>query len=99
MATKRRKQPKKGTLVRGPDGVLYFVPDSKLRAFHVPEKGEARVRAELEEWIKSRETKGKVTAVRGRMVGIGIDVPIGIDTPIGIDMGRKTRGRLKPRSK
>jgi hypothetical protein len=32
-----------GTVVRGPDGTLYFIPDSKLQAFKVPEKAVAKL--------------------------------------------------------
>ncbi len=32
-----------GTVVRGPDGTLYFIPDSKLAAFKVPEKAVAEM--------------------------------------------------------
>jgi hypothetical protein len=36
-----------GTFIRGADGALYFVPDSELESYRVPESG----RAALEEFL------------------------------------------------
>jgi hypothetical protein len=36
-----------GTVLRGPDGKLYFIPQDKLSAFEVPEKGTEKMEARL----------------------------------------------------
>jgi hypothetical protein len=36
-----------GTLLRGPDGKLYFIPQDKLAPFQVPEKGTQQMEAKL----------------------------------------------------
>jgi hypothetical protein len=36
-----------GTLLRGPDGNLYFIPQDKLAAFRVPDKGTQQMEAKL----------------------------------------------------
>jgi len=36
MATKHKIKSGKGTLIRGADGTLYFVPDRKLPSFRLP---------------------------------------------------------------
>jgi hypothetical protein len=41
--TPEKSEETQGTVVRGPDGTLYFIPDSKLAAFKVPEKAVAEM--------------------------------------------------------
>jgi len=36
-----------GTLLRGPDGHLYFIPQEKLTSFRVPDKGTAQMDQKL----------------------------------------------------
>jgi hypothetical protein len=39
----------KGTWMRGPDGSLYFIPDSDLAAFRVPEDQAAKTLKQIDE--------------------------------------------------
>lgn len=49
MPPKGRKQPGKGTLIRGADGELYFVPDGDDWAFRLPNEFTADARALLDQ--------------------------------------------------
>lgn len=80
MASKSGKPSKNGTLIRGADGHLYFIPDSHLPAYAVPEKGAAETEAKLREWEASGK-KGALHAVRGR-IGILYGVEFGSKTPV-----------------
>lgn len=47
MSTQDKEKQTPGTLVKGPDGHLYFIPDSKLSAFRVPDKGTDQMNQKL----------------------------------------------------
>lgn len=83
MASKSRKPRTKGTLVRGADGVLYFIPGDKLRAFRVPEEHADVASANLDRLAV--EKKGLLAAVHA----VGEEVHC-------IDVRLKTPGRRKP---
>ena len=68
-----------GTIIRGPDGSLYFIPDKRLEAFRLPDKSigpvqefldsEATANAEQPVQVHARRavvqiTPGRVTNVR-----------------------------------
>ncbi len=88
MAKTSVKPSRKGTLVRGADGNLYFIPDSKIQVFSVPSEGIAETDAELVKWA-ARRKKGALEAVRG-IKGFH---------EIIILPPRRTLGRRKARSK
>jgi hypothetical protein len=68
MASKKGKSRKKGTLIRGADGALYFIPASELPAYTVPDAGTAATNAELEKWAAG-EKKGALHAVVAGQIG------------------------------
>ena len=88
MASKKGNPPKKGTLIRGADGALYFIPDSKMRAFSVPEKGATGPHPNLDEWAAG-EGKAPLHAATARMIG----------DDVAVSLPPKTPGRRKPRLK
>jgi hypothetical protein len=47
MATSRAAH-RPGTIIRGPDGALYFIPDKRMEAFRLPEKSIAPVQEFLD---------------------------------------------------
>jgi hypothetical protein len=49
MTTKKRKETGRGTLIRGADGALYFVPDGKEWAFRLPNEKTAEARTLLDQ--------------------------------------------------
>ena len=68
MAKKSQKPSKKdGTLIRGADGRLYFIPHSELEGYSVPDEGAAKTQTELDNWAAG-EKQGALHAVPGRMV-------------------------------
>lgn len=83
MARKSRKSRTEGTLIRGADGLLYFIPDDKLEAFRVPEKDEDAASALLDRLAV--EKRHRLTAASGHEVCE--------------DLRLITAGRRKPRSK
>ncbi|MGD0695478.1 MAG: hypothetical protein ABSB82_11560 [Terriglobia bacterium] len=85
MASKRRKPPMKGTLMRGAEGDLYFIPNNKLRAFRVLDEHTETVSAEFDRLAVER--KGQLTPART------------FGDCHGIEDWLKTPGRRKPRSK
>lgn len=66
MASKSRKPRKliEGILIRGADGVLYFVSNRKLKAFRVPEEAGAKTHAKFDAWAVG-DRKGALQAVCG----------------------------------
>ncbi|PYR60027.1 MAG: hypothetical protein DMF91_13290 [Acidobacteria bacterium] len=52
-----------GTLIRGAEGALYFVPDEDLEAFRVPDAQAKDVKKELDAGPKA--TKGMQLAIKG----------------------------------
>ena len=63
----RKKIPKrlgKGTLIRGADGALYFVPDGNRWAFRLPDKETTEARALLDQ-LDFIAKKGELPAFRG----------------------------------
>jgi hypothetical protein len=52
-----------GTLIRGAEGALYFVPDEDLEAFRVPDAHARDVKKELDAGPKA--TTGMQLAIRG----------------------------------
>jgi len=73
MAGKREKPKPNGTLIRGADGALYFILDSKLHAFRVLEKDEASVNAELDK-VPSKD-KIPITGVECIGVDLFLQIP------------------------
>lgn len=51
-----------GTLIRGADGTLYFIPDSKLQSFRVPDDKASSVQRVLSQ----QERVVSVDIIRGR---------------------------------
>ncbi|HEX3343017.1 MAG TPA: hypothetical protein VHS09_00540 [Polyangiaceae bacterium] len=47
MSDDKSKPQTPGTLLRGPDGHLYFIPQEKLAAFRVPEQGTPQMTEKL----------------------------------------------------
>jgi hypothetical protein len=66
MASKKGKSPNEGTLIRGADGALYFIPDSEMQAFSVPDEAAAGTNAELRMWAsgEKKDALHAVSAVR-----------------------------------
>lgn len=56
MMTEQVKDETKGMLVRGADGKLYFIPEAKLSAFAVPEKGTSQMEAKLPKGSATAQT-------------------------------------------
>ena len=54
-----------GTVIRGPDGALYFVPDSDLDAFRLPKDEQTRMEEALQQ---STDSTTDVTAKRANRV-------------------------------
>ena len=73
MASKSRKRRTKGIMMRGADGVLYFVPDHDLGVFRVPEKQAEVANADLDRL--AAEGKGLVIAVKTTAQSHCIDMP------------------------
>jgi hypothetical protein len=94
MLRKGPKRPGKGTLIRGADGALYFIPDNKMRAFRLPNKDTADARAALDRQGVIAK-KGQLPALHGsglvcRTVADNIDVVL---------IRLAARGTRKPSSK
>lgn len=74
----------KPTLVRGPEGELYFIPQDRLGEFRVPQEQAAQV----EENLRALREEGEVS-------GFSFDNPIspnsiGLDNPVAPAMGNDT---------
>lgn len=64
MATRTRKKPAQGTLIRGADGSLYHIPDKDLHAYRLPDELTGEARAFLNR--QNLKSKGaRVAALRG----------------------------------
>ena len=74
MVRKGGKQREKGTLIRGPDGALYFVSDRDLKAFRLPKDGVDPTQAELDE-LAVAEKRGALHVVSGRR-GVGTEIEV-----------------------
>ena len=62
----------KGTLIRGADGSIYFVPDESLEAFRVPEEHARPVRESLAQvGAQSGDVKGYWDAKSGIIIVSG----------------------------
>lgn len=63
----------KGTLIRGADGSIYFVPDENLEAFRVPEEHARPVRESLEKaGAAAGDTQGYMDVRSGIIVVGGV---------------------------
>ena len=56
-----------GMLVRSPDGKLYFIPESKLGVFAVPEKGIPQMDAKL-----SKAAASTLTTIPTEWMNVGL---------------------------
>jgi len=73
MATRTRKKPAKGTLIRGADGSLYHIPDKDLHAYRLPDELTGEARAFLNR--QNLKSKGaRVAALRG--AGLVSSMPV-----------------------
>ena len=85
MAKKTRKPSKDGTLIRGADGRLYFIPNSQMKGYPVPDEGAPGTRVELDIWAAG-ERKGALDAVPACRVNTEVRV-----IPPGTGKVRKPR--------
>jgi hypothetical protein len=59
------KQLQKGTLIRGPDGALYFIPDDKISAYRLSDKLSENARRFLDDISAA---KSELLALNGDLV-------------------------------